>query len=136
MLFPKRERSYYQLQAPLTSLIDIVFLLLIYFLLTTNFMVDEGIQVKLPQANATSPQTEKEITIYVDSTGKAFMDNRAVPLNELFTIVKGKIGEKTGLPVVIKADRSVMLNKAVRVMDVVKAAGADQLVLATERDKP
>ncbi len=134
MLFPKRERSYYQLQAPLTSLIDIVFLLLIYFLLTTNFMVDEGIQVKLPQANATSPQTEEEITIYVDSTGKVFMDNRAVPLNELFMIVKGKLGEKAGIPVVIKADKSVMLDKAVRVMDVAKAAGADRLVLATERE--
>ncbi|MFC1876536.1 ExbD/TolR family protein [Thermodesulfobacteriota bacterium] len=134
MLFPKRERSYYQLQAPLTSLIDIVFLLLIYFLLTTNFMVDEGIQVKLPQANATSPQTEKEITIYVDSTGKVFLDNRAVSLNALFTIVKGKLGEQTGPPVVIKADKSVMLDKAVRVMDVVKAAGADRLVLATEKE--
>jgi biopolymer transport protein ExbD len=134
MLFPKRERSYYQLQAPLTSLIDIVFLLLIYFLLTTNFMVDEGIQVKLPQANATSPQTEKEITIYVDSSGKAFIDNRAVPLNEIFTIVKGKIGQQAGVPVVIKADKSVILNKAVRVMDVVKAAGADRLVLATEKE--
>ena len=46
MLFRKRERHFYQLQAPLTSLIDIVFLLLIYFLLTTNFMVDEGIKIK------------------------------------------------------------------------------------------
>ncbi len=134
MLFPKRERSYYQLQAPLTSLIDIVFLLLIYFLLTTNFMVDEGIQVKLPQANATSPQTEKEITLYVDSTGKVFVDNRAVPLNELFSIVQEKLGEKADIPVVIKADKSVILNKAVRVMDVVKAAGADRLVLATEKE--
>ena len=134
MLFPKRERSYYQLQAPLTSLIDIVFLLLIYFLLTTNFMVDEGIQVKLPQADATSPQTEEEITIYVDSSGNVFMDNRAVPLNALFTTVKGRLGEKTGVPVVIKADKSVILDKAVRVMDVVKAAGADRLVLATEKE--
>ena len=134
MLFPKRERRYYQLQAPLTSLIDIVFLLLIYFLLTTNFMVDEGIQIKLPQANDTSPQTEKEVTIYVDSTVKVFMDNRAVPLNELLSLVKGKLGEKFDIPVVIKADKSVMLNKAVRVMDVVKAAGADRLVLATEKE--
>ena len=134
MLFPKRERSFYQLQAPLTSLIDIVFLLLIYFLLTTNFMVDEGIQVKLPQANATSPQTEKEMTIFVDSTGKAFMNNKVVSLNELFLIVKTRVGETPDIPVVIKADKSVILNKAVRVMDVVKAAGADRLVLATEKE--
>ncbi|MBW2617114.1 MAG: biopolymer transporter ExbD, partial [Deltaproteobacteria bacterium] len=50
MLVHHRRRNRIQIQMPLTSLIDIVFLLLIYFLLTTNFMVDEGIKIKLPQA--------------------------------------------------------------------------------------
>jgi len=63
MLVHRKKRPRYQIQAPLTSLIDIVFLLLIYFLLTTNFMVDEGIKIKLPQAKASAPQTEQEITI-------------------------------------------------------------------------
>ena len=133
MLFPKRVRHFYQLQAPLTSLIDIVFLLLIYFLLTTNFMVDEGIKIKLPKANATSPQTQKEITIVVDKKGRAFLENREVPLNELFTVLKDRLqGREDGL-VVIRADRAVVLNRAVRVMDVAKAAGAGRLVLATEK---
>ena len=134
MLFPKRERSYYQLQAPLTSLIDIVFLLLIYFLLTTNFMVDEGIPIKLPQANATTPQSDIEITIFVDHVGKVFMDEQNVPLNELYGRVKERIHGKAGIPVVIKADKSVILDKAVKVMDIAKAAGAEKLVLATERE--
>jgi len=134
MLFTKRERHYYQLQAPLTSLIDIVFLLLIYFLLTTNFMVDEGIKIKLPNANATSPQTQKEITIVVDQKGRAFLENREVPLNELFAVLKDRLqGKEDGL-VVIKADRAIVLNKAVRIMDVAKAAGAGRLVLATEKN--
>ena len=134
MLFRKRERHFYQLQAPLTSLIDIVFLLLIYFMLTTNFMVDEGIKIKLPKASATSPQTQKEITIVVDKKGRAFLENQEVPLNELFAVLKERLaGTEDGL-VVIKADRSVILNKAVRVMDVAKAAGAGRLVLATEKD--
>jgi len=134
MLFPKKERHFYQLQAPLTSLIDIVFLLLIYFLLTTNFMVDEGIKIKLPNASATSPQTQKEITIVVDKKGRAFLENHEIPLNELFATLKERLkGREDGL-VVIKADRAVVLNKAVRVMDVAKAAGAGRLVLATEKD--
>jgi len=133
MLFRKRERQFYQLQAPLTSLIDIVFLLLIYFLLTTNFMVDEGIKIKLPKAHATSPQTQKEITIVVDKQGRAFLENQEVSLNELFTVLKERLqGKQDGL-VVIKADRAIILNKAVRVMDVAKAAGAGRLVLATEK---
>lgn len=133
MLFPKRERHYYQLQAPLTSLIDIVFLLLIYFLLTTNFMVDEGIQVKLPQATAVSPQTEKEITVVVDKTGRVFLENKEVPLNKLFTQIKGRLGAQKNKPIIIKADKTVILDKAVRVMDIVKSAGSNRLVLATER---
>jgi biopolymer transport protein ExbD len=134
MLFTKKVRHFYQLQAPLTSLIDIVFLLLIYFLLTTNFMVDEGIKIKLPEANATSPQTQKEITIVVDKNGRAFLENQEIPLNELFAVLKNRLqGRDDGL-VVIKADRAVVLNKAVRVMDVAKAAGAERLVLATEKN--
>lgn len=133
MLFPKKERHFYQLQAPLTSLIDIVFLLLIYFLLTTNFMVDEGIKIKLPNASATSPQTQKEITIVIDKMGRAFLENHEIPLNELFATLKERLkGREDGL-VVIKADRAVVLNKAVRIMDVAKAAGAGRLVLATEK---
>jgi len=134
MLFPKKERRFYQLQAPLTSLIDIVFLLLIYFLLTTNFMVDEGIKVQLPQADATSPQVQKEITISIDKDGRIFLDNRQIPLHELFQSLKGRLHGKNDAPVVIKADRSIALNTAVRVMDVAKAAGAGRLVLATEKE--
>jgi len=134
MLFQKRERQYYQLQAPLTSLIDIVFLLLIYFLLTTNFIVDEGIAVKLPHARATAPQVDKEITIYVDSAGKVYMGEQIVPLNMLFAKIKADLSANADRPVVIKADRSVILDKAVNVMDIAKAAGAGKLVLATERE--
>ena len=54
---PRRKKRY-AVQMPMTPLIDIVFMLLIYFLLTTNFMVDEGIKVKLPQAKAAAPQTQ------------------------------------------------------------------------------
>ena len=133
MLFPKKERHFYQLQAPLTSLIDIVFLLLIYFLLTTNFMVDEGIKIKLPNARATSPQTQKEITIVVDEKGRAFFENHEVSLNELFATLKERLKGREDSLVVIKADRAVVLNKAVRIMDVAKAAGAGRLVLATEK---
>ena len=133
MLFAKKERHFYQLQAPLTSLIDIVFLLLIYFLLTTNFIVEEGIKVKLPNARASSSQTEKEITIVVDKTGRPFLGDREIPLNELFGELKLRLQGREDSLVVIKADRSVVLNKAVRVMDVAKAAGAGRLALATEK---
>ena len=133
MLVHRKKRPRYAVQAPLTSLIDIVFLLLIYFLLTTNFMVEEGIDVKLPRADAARTQNQTEITIVVDESGRAFMGDREVPLHELFNEIQTRIAGAPDRMVVIKADRSVELDKAVRVMDVAKAAGAGRLSLATER---
>jgi biopolymer transport protein ExbD len=121
-------------QVPLTSLIDIVFMLLIYFLLTTNFMVDEGIKIKLPQAKASVPQTEEVITVYVDQQGRAFLGTKEVSMSALFDGLKEMIGDKEDKLVVVRADRAVILNKAVKVMDVVKAAGAGRLCLATEKE--
>jgi biopolymer transport protein ExbD len=134
MLGQLKKRARVQVQVPLTSLIDIVFLLLIYFLLTTNFMVEEGIKIKLPQAKASAPQTEEVITVYVDKEGRAFLENREVSIAVLFDRLKELIGSQQDKLVVIRADRSVILNKAVKVMDVAKAAGAGRLCLATEKD--
>ncbi len=134
MLVHRKKRPRYQIQAPLTSLIDIVFLLLIYFLLTTNFMVDEGIKIKLPQAKASAPQTEEVITVYVDQQGRAFLENKEVTLAGLFDRLKEMVGGQKNKLVVIRADRAVILNKAVKVMDVAKAAGAGRLCLATEKE--
>lgn len=134
MLVHRKKRPRYQIQAPLTSLIDIVFMLLIYFLLTTNFMVDEGIKIKLPQARASAPQTKQEITVYVDKTGRAYLNNTPVKEDLLFRKLREMIGGEKDRLVIVKADRAVILNKAVKVMDLAKAAGAGRLCLATERD--
>ena len=121
-------------QMPLTSLIDIVFLLLIYFLLTTNFLVDEGIAIKLPQAKAAAPQTEEVITVYVDVDGNAYISDQLVQAGELFDRLQTMIDGSRDKMVVVRADRAVMLNRAVKVMDLAKAAGAGRLMLATEKD--
>lgn len=134
MLVHRKKRPRYGVQMPLTSLIDIVFLLLVYFLLTTNFMVDEGIDVKLPQAQASKQQTQVEITVYVDEQGRTFLANKQFSLNELFNRLKTLLAKSDNGLVVIKADRRVVLNKAVAVMDVAKAAGAKRLCLATEKE--
>ena len=133
MSLKPRKRKRYEIQTPLTSLIDIVFLLLIYFLLTTNFMVDEGIDIKLPQAKAAAPQTQQEITLYVDKEGRAFLMNKEISLDAMFKDLRKMIGNNKNTLIVIKADRGVILNKVVRVMDIAKAAGAGRLCLATEK---
>ena len=134
MLVRARRKTRYQVQMPMTSLIDIVFMLLIYFLLTTNFMVEEGIKIKLPQARAAAPQTEETITVFVDAQGRAYIGEEEISLAHLFDRLRQKIGARKDELVVVRADRAVILNKAVKVMDIAKAAGAGRLCLATEKD--
>ena len=117
----------------MTPMIDIVFLLLIYFLLTTNFLVEEGITIKLPKANAAAPRLQTEITVCVDRSGKVILKDREMSLELLFTTLKEMIDPNGDQLVVVKADKEVVLNVAVRVMDIAKAAGATRLSLATER---
>ncbi|RJQ63563.1 MAG: biopolymer transporter ExbD [Desulfobacteraceae bacterium] len=123
-----------KVEIPLTPLIDIVFLLLIYFLLTTNFLVEEAIHIKLPQAKASAPQMNEELTVSVDRSGKVFLKGREISIDLLYTALKEMIDPEADQLVVVKADREVILNAAVKVMDVANAAGAARLSLATERD--
>ncbi|SPD72905.1 Predicted biopolymer transport protein related to ExbD [uncultured Desulfobacterium sp.] len=134
MIVHRKKKARYEVTMPLSSLIDIVFMLLIYFLLTTNFMVDEGIQIKLPHARASKPQVEEAITIFVDKDGRAYLNEQEITMGDLFKTVKDMIGADKDKLVVVRADRTVILNKAVKVMDVAKSAGAGKLCLATEKD--
>jgi biopolymer transport protein ExbD len=109
-------------------------MLLIYFLLTTNFMVDEGIKIKLPQARASASITQEEITVYVDREGRAYIKNVRVAEDQLFGQLKQLIGGQADALVMVKADRLVELSRAVKVMDLAKAAGAERLCLATEKE--
>jgi len=103
-------------------------------MLTSNFIVNEGIKIKLPDAKASSPQVKQEITVLVDKNGDAYIRNKKIPFDELYSRIKKMINTgSTGRLVIIKADKTVMLNKVVRVMDIAKAAGASRLCLATEK---
>ena len=133
MLRFRKRRPQYEIQTPLTSLIDIVFLLLIYFLLTTNFITESGIHVHLPKAAASGKQTRQEIIVSIDTAGNTYIENRAVAAGDLLDRLKDLIRDNPDQTVVIKADRSIPLEKAVNVMDIARAAGADHLFLATEK---
>lgn len=134
MIKHARPRQRQGITLPLSSLIDIVFLLLIYFLLTTNFMVDEAIDLKLPQARSASPQMEMQINVYVAEDGRVLVGRKEVPQERLFAHLKGLINGRRDVKVMIKADRRIVLNRAVKVMDLAQAAGAQSLYLATEKD--
>ena len=134
MLVHRKKRPRVTVQMPLAALIDIVFLLLIYFLLTTNFISDEGIDIRLPVAKVAEPRPLQEITVVIDAQGQVYLKGNKMTPDELLKTLRALIPASEDRLVVVKADRGVLLDKAVTVMDLARAAGAARLCLATENE--
>jgi len=128
----KRETG--SVQPPLTALIDMVFMLLIYFLLTMGFMTDEGIGIKLPEASQASQVLPRDIVVAISSEGTLFWEGTEVTLLELETHLRQTTGLTTDTRIVIRADRGAKVNNVVKVMDLAKAVGAASFCLATESE--
>lgn len=132
LAFGKRSRRY-GVEIPLTSLIDIVFLLLIYFLLTTNFLVDEGVRVNLPQAQALHESVDTEIVVYLRVDGNIYLKDQAVSAAQFFQKLKELAAQGATPVVIVKADKNIIVDRVVTVMDLARSAGIEKILLATER---
>lgn len=131
----KRKRP----EVEMAPLIDVVFLLLIFFLLSSPFIMQQGIRVKLPQATTSEAQPRRDILILIDAEERVFLNDRRVSegrLKDSLRNLMSKDGIKTAI---IKADEDVRHGLVVEVMDVAKQAGIQRLAIATRpreaRDK-
>jgi len=113
------------------SLTDIVFLLLIFFLLTSSFVVQPGIKVQLPKATPTPVDTEGKIFLTITQDGLIFLNEERLQKNELGQSIRELLQKNAGQVVVIQADKRLTLEKAIEVIDIIKLAGAEKFVIAT-----
>ena len=117
----------------LTPLIDIVFLLLIFFMLTSNFIEKEGLKIKLPEASSKTVVKNENITIYVTKESKIYYKGKFVPVKDLRGILKQAIENSDTKVVILKADKDSKMEVAVKVLDIAKSLGAKKLVIATKK---
>ena len=129
-----RRHQHQQIQLNIAPLVDMVFLLLIFFLLTSSFILNEGIKVNLPEAKSSQMQDRKGITVGITKDGKIFLDGEEISLEDLSQRLAGMIKKDPGKAVIIRADKEVILEKAIRVLDTVKLSGATKIVVATEME--
>ncbi len=117
----------------LTPLIDVVFLLLIFFMVSTSFAIVRGIRVDLPTTATPQEKIEQNIVISVNKEGKIYLGKIPISEKDLVARLKRQIGNKRSL-VIINADKDVRHGTVVGVMDLAKEGGAGKLgVLTTPR---
>jgi len=115
----------------MAGMADIVLLLLIFFLITSNFIPQFGIQVNLPQADTSAPTEATRVTVAITKEGVFFVDGNRVSREGLFEAMTEAKGTKTAL--VLRADKESMLGLSVSVMAIAKALNLN-ILIASERE--
>ncbi|MBN2209681.1 MAG: biopolymer transporter ExbD [Candidatus Coatesbacteria bacterium] len=115
----------------LTPLVDVVLLLLIFFMISTSFVVQPGINIKLPQAK-TSDSYEADVTrLTMTAAGLVFVGDEKVEWEGLpKALARERERSQRGV-LVIKADESVKHGSVVRVMDAARQVGFERIAIAT-----
>ena len=118
----------------LTPLIDIVFLLLVFFLLTAHFVRDEGIAIELPEAeSAVASDDDALVEVVIDSDGVIRLCGDIVAPQQLEARIKAALEGKAKRWVTLRGDRSTQLQLAVSVLDAARRAGAESVDVVTEK---
>jgi biopolymer transport protein ExbD len=128
LLGKKKDKS---VEIPSASLSDIVFLLLIFFLVTTSIDTEKGLDLILPDIGGETRVPKKNITnLLINATGQVLLDNEVVEISDISRIIKDKIFENELLIVSVKTDKETKYETYIKVLDQLKKAEAKRISLA------
>ncbi len=115
----------------IAPLIDIVFLLLIFFMVTSHFDVASGVRIRLPKVTKEFFNQEKnKINLIIDQSGQAYLEGKKVDMETLQKRIEYLVNEKSMLFLILQADKDVKHGRVVQVMDLAKTAGIHSIVIA------
>lgn len=117
-----------------TSLVDIIFILLIFFLLTTSFSTESaGLEVELPEASAADMKvTPSDLVVALTREGEILVRGEAVDTARLRELMREHKEQKSRGSVIVQADAEVPHGRVVEVVDMAKAEGVPKLGIATQ----
>ena len=118
----------------LTPLIDIIFQLVLFFMVSTTFVSSTGIEVQLPESNADLILREsRDLNVWVTEDGAVLLDDDPVDFDTLSDEFERRFALEPDVTVIIKADENVGHGRVVQVMDLARQKGLTNLAIATER---
>lgn len=116
----------------ISPLIDMVFILLIFFIVTTVFVEETGVEVTKPQAASQIQLEKNSILIAITANNNVVYGGRDIGINGVRGVVKRLVQDDPKMPVIIQADENVPTRILVRVIDEAKLAGANSVNISTE----
>jgi len=131
MAFGKKRRE--EPRVDLTPMVDVVFLLLIFFMISTTFVETPGISIKLPESSSQVSEKEPdEVKVYLSQKGEIFLKDQAMSLDTLRSRLQSFGPKAARMTFVLLADKDALHGKVVQLMDEARLAGFGKLAIATE----
>lgn len=130
-----RRRKGLQVRLDISALIDVVFLLLIFFAISTTFLETSGIPLELPESTSTAERKPEDLTIAISAEGTIEFQGRVVSLQELEVFLPHALDESGTRQVTIRADQNARHGKVIGVMDLARRVGASGLTVATKKTR-
>lgn len=114
----------------LISMTDVVFLLLIFLLITSNFISFTGIKIDVPTSRNAHTEISKNINLAINEQEEIYLNNILIDKDNLIELLKKEIEKNPESPVMIQADQSIALQKVIELIDAAKSAGSSRFFIA------
>ncbi|MEZ4331179.1 MAG: biopolymer transporter ExbD [Myxococcota bacterium] len=119
-------------EVDLTPMLDVVFIMLIFFIVTASFVKEAGVDVTRPPAETAEAKDKGNILIALTESGQIWIDRRQVDGNSLQAHIERLHGENPQGSIVVQADKNSQNSLLVQVMDAAQAAGVTQIAISAE----
>ncbi len=133
MRLGRRSHRQEEAQVDLTPMLDIVFIMLIFFIVTSTFVRESGIEVDKPQATNVVNQKDVGIFIAVTADNDVYIDKKMVDIERVQAGLEAMLLDKPESSLVIQADERAFSGTVIQVMDAAKGAGIEKIAIAAEK---
>ena len=117
----------------ITPLIDVLFILIIFFAVSSTFLERPGIKLELPEAEKTELQKIEKAVLFISSDEKLLFRDKEISIDNLGPLLADAMERSTDRSLIINADKNVPHGLVVRLMDIARQIGVSKLVVATEK---
>lgn len=126
-----RERTDTEQRVDISPLIDMVFILLIFFMVSTTFVKDMKLDLERPAASTATSASTKAIRLYIDNSGDTYLDGQPIRLWVIQSRLRDLLKTSTSQSVLVVTDDGVSAGRLVEVVDQARRAGATDVGVAT-----
>ncbi|MEA3434333.1 MAG: biopolymer transporter ExbD [Campylobacterota bacterium] len=117
-----------------SPLIDMVFILLIFFMVTTTFVKDMKLDIDRPSAASASKADSKVVRVYIDNTGQVYIDNQPVQLWAIQSKLRDLLRTATDKSVLVISDDTIPVETLIDVVDECRMSGAKDVAVSTTKE--